>query len=231
MEIGALLYPRIDQADFTGPFEVLVRVPESRFHTIWKEAGPLRDHAGLILTAETTFAAAPPLDVLVVPGGSGVDALLEDEETLAFIRRQAAGARYVLSICTGALLCGAAGLLEGKRATTHWTALELLPLFGATAVRKRVVEDGRLITAAGVTSGIDGALRLFSLVRGREAAERVQLAIEYEPAPPFASGSPQSAPPEVLEAVQRFYQPRMDARRALVERIAAGRRAARAAGL
>ncbi len=226
MEIGAVVFPQVDQADFTGPFEVLARLPGARFHVIWKQAGPLRDHAGLILTPEMTFDAAPQLDVLVVPGGSGVDALLEDAETLAFLRRQFEGARCVLSVCTGALLCGAAGLLEGKRATTHWTAMDLLGWFGAQAVDQRVVEDGRLVSAAGVTSGIDGALHVAALLAGREAAERIQLAIEYAPEPPFASGSPRTAPPQVLAAVERGYQPRRDARLALVQRIAAARRPA-----
>ncbi len=231
MEIGALVYPRMDQADFTGPFEVLAQLPDCRFHVIWKQSAPLRDQAGLILTPETTFESAPQLDVLVVPGGPGVDALLEDRETLAFVQRQFQGARYLLSVCTGALLCGAAGLLEGKRATTHWTALDLLPRFGATAVDQRVVDDGRLVTAAGVTSGIDGALRVAALVAGAETAQRIQLAIQYAPEPPFQSGSPGTAPPQVLAAVERWYQSRREARRALVERIVAARNQARNSAL
>jgi cyclohexyl-isocyanide hydratase len=201
LTIGGLIYPDMDQCDFTGPFEALARVPNSHFVTIWKDKNPVRDLAGMLLLADTTIAEAPPLDVLLVPGGYGQQALMHDEVVLSFIRKQAAGAKYVFSVCTGALLCGAAGLLQGKRATTHWTAMEVLPYFGATPSNERVVIDGKLISAGGVTSGIDGSLVLVSLLRGESIAQELQLYMAYDPHPPFQAGSPASAPAPILNAV------------------------------
>jgi cyclohexyl-isocyanide hydratase len=218
LTIGGLIYPNMDQCDFTGPFEALARVPNSRFLTIWKDKNPVRDLAGMQLLADTTIADAPQLDVLLVPGGHGQEALMHDEEVLSFIRKQAAGARFVFSVCTGALLCGAAGLLQGKRATTHWTAMEVLPYFGATPCDERVVIDGKLITAGGVTSGIDGSLIVVSLLRGETVAQQLQLYMAYDPHPPFQSGSPASAPASILRAVTQQAKPiteqRLDTARA-----------------
>lgn len=202
LQIGAVVFPGMDQIDFTGPFEILSRVPDSTFHVIGKDSAPVRDVRGLLLTPETTFDRAPSLDVLVVPGGYGQEKLMDDDAVLDFIRRQAAGAQYVFSVCTGALVCGAAGLLQGKRATTHWRSFHLLPFFGAIPAKQRVVIDGNLITAAGVTAGIDGALRVAALLRGDRAAEEIQLYVEYAPDPPFSSGTPESAPPEVVANVE-----------------------------
>lgn len=201
LTIGGLIYPNMDQCDFTGPFEALARVPNSRFVTIWKDKNPVRDLAGMLLMADTTIAEAPQLDLLLVPGGHGQEALMHDEAVLSFIRKQAAGARFVFSVCTGALLCGAAGLLQGKRATTHWTAMEVLPYFGAIPSDERVVIDGKLISAGGVTSGIDGSLVVVSLLRGESAAQALQLYMAYDPHPPFQAGSPASAPASILSAV------------------------------
>jgi cyclohexyl-isocyanide hydratase len=173
--IGGFIFDDMDQADLTGPFEVLSRVPNSTFHVIARTKGPIRDVRGLVLTPTLNFSESPQLVVLLVPGGSGVNALMEDDEVLSFLRRQAANSRVVLSGCTGALLCGAAGLLVGKRATTHWASQNLLPLFGALPVDARVVEDGSLVCAAGVTSGIDAALRVAAILRGDEVAKRIQL--------------------------------------------------------
>src|ERR1035441_10008881 len=197
IEIGAIVFPRMDQMDFTGPFEVLSRIPGARFHVLWKDKAPARDIRGLILTPETTCAEAPQLDVLVVPGGWGQEQLMDDETVLSFIREQSAHATYVFSVCTGALICGAAGLLKGVRATTHWAAFHLLEYFGAIPTDERIVVDSRsrerkgavIVSAAGVTAGIDGALRLASRLRGDLVAQQIQLAIEYAPEPPFASGS------------------------------------------
>lgn len=201
LTIGGLIYPNMDQCDFTGPFEALARVPNSRFLTIWKDKNPVRDFAGMMLLADTTIAEAPQLDVLLVPGGYGQEPLMHDETVISFIQKQATGARYVFSVCTGALLCGAAGLLQGKRATTHWTAMRVLPYFGATPTDERVVVDGKLITAGGVTSGIDGSLVIVSLLRGESVAQELQLYMAYDPHPPFQAGSPASAPDLVLKAV------------------------------
>ena len=207
LTIGGLIYPNLDQCDFTGPFEALARVPNSHFVTIWKDKNPVRDLAGMLLMADTTIAEAPQLDVLLVPGGHGQEALMHDEAVLAFIRKQAAGARLVFSVCTGALLCGAAGLLQGKRATTHWTAMEVLPYFGAIPSDERVVVDGKLVSAGGVTSGIDGSLVIVSLLRGESVAQEVQLYMAYDPHPPFQAGSPVSAPAAILSAVTQRAKP------------------------
>ena len=221
MNIGIIIFPRMDQIDFTGPFEVLSRVPGAAVQVLWKEKTPVRDIKGLILTPERTLAEAPPLDVLVVPGGPGQEALMEDEAVLSFIRDRAAKARYVYSVCTGALICGAAGLLKGVRSTTHWASFDLLKYFGAIPVDERVVLDGKHLSAAGVTAGIDGALRLAALLRGDRAAQEIQLGIEYAPEPPFDSGTPKTAPPEVLESSRAAVRPLTKAREATARRIAA----------
>lgn len=202
LHIGAFIFPRMDQIDFTGPFEVLSRVPNSTFHVIGRDRAPVRDIKGLILTPEKTFSEVPQLDVLVVPGGYGQQDLMDDEVVLSFLRNQAAGAEYVFSVCTGALICGAAGLLKHVRSTTHWASFDLLPYFGAIPVDSRVVVDGKHISAAGVTAGIDGALTVASLLRGDAAAQQIQLSIEYAPDPPFHSGTPKTAPPDVLKAAR-----------------------------
>jgi cyclohexyl-isocyanide hydratase len=220
LDIGAIIYPRMDQLDFTGPFEVLSRLPGATFHVLWKEKAPIRDMKGLILTPEKTLAEAPSLDVLVVPGGRGQEQLMDDEVVLSFIRKQSANAKFVLSVCTGALLCGAAGLLQGKRATTHWAAFHLLEHFGAIPVAERVVVDGKLVIASGVTSGIDGALRVAALLSGDRVAQEIQLGMEYAPEPPFTSGTPATAPPEVLRAAQEDFRAIAEARLVTARRIA-----------
>lgn len=219
LNIGAIIFPRIDQMDFTGPFEVLSRIPDSAIHILWKEKTPVQDANGLILTPTATFDQAPRLDVLHVPGGIGQQGLMEDGVVLSFIREQAAQAQYVLSVCTGALVCGAAGLLKGKRATTHWSARHLLEYFGAIPVDKRVVVDGRIITTAGVSARIDGALRLAALLAGDRIAQQIQLSMEYAPEPPFQSGTPKIAPPEVLEACRAAARQITAARLATAQRL------------
>jgi cyclohexyl-isocyanide hydratase len=201
LTIGALIFSDMDQCDFTGPFEALSRVPNSTFLTIAKDTGPVRDLRGLRILPDLSLADAPQLDVLLVPGGHGQEALMHDEVILGFIRKQASQARYVFSVCTGALLCGAAGLLEGKRATTHWTAMDVLPYYGATPVNERVVVDGTMISAGGVTAGIDGSLLVVSMLRGITAAEELQLYMAYDPQTPFTAGSPATAPAHVVSAV------------------------------
>ena len=218
--IGSLLFDGLDQIDLTGPFEVLSRVPGAELRLVAKSAAPVRDVRGLRLTPDSTLAEAPQLDVLHVPGGFGQEALMDDVETLDWIARQAAGARYVFSVCTGALICGAAGLLKGKRATTHWSAHHLLPSFGAIAVDERVVIDGKLVSTAGVTAGIDGALRLAALLRGDDAARTIQLYMEYAPEPPFDSGTPERAPAAVLDAARETFADMTRRREATARRVA-----------
>jgi cyclohexyl-isocyanide hydratase len=203
LQIGSLLFEGLDQIDLTGPFEVLSRIPNSTYRIYAKTADPIRDLKGLRLTPDARLADAPPLDVLHVPGGIGQEALMEDEEVLGWIRRQAAGACSIFSVCTGALICGAAGLLRGRRATTHWASFHLLPYFGAIPVNRRVVVDGSCIFAAGVTAGIDGALQLAAELRGDDAARAIQLYMAYAPEPPFDAGTPETAPPLILEQARR----------------------------
>jgi cyclohexyl-isocyanide hydratase len=221
LHIGMLIYPRVDQIDFTGPFEVFSSLPNATVHVLWKDKTPLRDIRGLVLTPQTALHEAPALDVLHVPGGYGQQALMADDAVLSFIRRQMESGRYVFSVCTGALLCGAAGILIGRLATTHWTVVDLLPYFGATYGNARVVVDGNLVSSAGVTAGIDGALTMAALLRGQETAEKIQLAMEYAPQPPFQSGTPETAPPGVLEAVVAQGLKMKDARLATARQVAA----------
>jgi cyclohexyl-isocyanide hydratase len=214
LQIGSLLFEGLDQIDLTGPFEVFSRIPNSTYRIFAKTAAPTRDMRGLRLTE------APQLDLLHVPGGFGQEALMEDEDVLAWIRDEADGVRCLFSVCTGALICGASGLLKGRRATTHWASMHLLPLFGAIPVNERVVADGKFVFAAGVTAGIDGALRVAADLRGVEVAQAIQLSIAYAPEPPFSSGTPESAPPAVLERVQRSYRAVTEQREETARRVA-----------
>ncbi|WP_316398836.1 DJ-1/PfpI family protein [Bradyrhizobium sp. 33ap4] len=221
LRIGSLLFEGVDQIDLTGPFEVLSRIPNSTYRIYGKTAEPVRDIKGLRLTPDATLADAPPLDVLHVPGGFGQQALMEDTEVLGWINRQAAGACRIFSVCTGALICGAAGLLKGRRATTHWASFHLLPLFGATPVNQRVVVDGSFVFAAGVTAGIDGALRLAAELRGDDAARAIQLYMVYAPEPPFDSGTPETAPPEILQQSRQAVRAITEQREETARRVAA----------
>jgi cyclohexyl-isocyanide hydratase len=219
--IGSLMFEGMDQIDLTGPFEVLSRVPNSTYRIYAKTNSPVRDLNGLRLIADATLAEAPPLDVLHVPGGPGQEALMEDPEVITWIQRQAAGARCIFSVCTGALLCGAAGLLKGRRATTHWSSLHLLPFFGAIPVNERVVVDANYIFAAGVTAGIDGALRLAVELRGDEVAQAIQLDMVYAPEPPFNCGTPERAPQAILKRARQSYREITARREETARRIAA----------
>ncbi|MGD1036278.1 MAG: DJ-1/PfpI family protein [Roseiarcus sp.] len=202
IEIGLLVFPRVQQLDLTGPYEVFASWPQARVHLVGKSRESVTSSTGLTLTPTTTYADCPQLGVICVPGGVGVNALMSDEETLSFIRAQAKGARFVTSVCTGALVLGAAGLLRGKRATTHWASRDLLAAFGAHAVEARVVRDGDLVTGGGVTAGIDFALTLIGELASRDVAETIQLNLEYAPRPPFAAGSPETARPEIVARVR-----------------------------
>ena len=221
LQIGSLLFDGIDQIDVTGPYEVFSRLPNSTHRLFATTTSPVRDMHGLRLMADAILADAPPLDLLHIPGGPGQEALMENEEVLNWIRQQAAGARCIFSVCTGALICGAAGLIKGRRATTHWSAFDLLPLFGAIPVNERVVVDDNWVFAAGVTAGIDGALRIAADLRGEKVAQLIQLGIAYAPEPPFQSGTPESAPPDVLAEAKNGGQALATRRLETARRVAA----------
>ncbi len=202
MDVVMLLYPRFQQLDLTGAFEVLARFQELKIHLVWKTRDPVRDVNGLRLLPTCTFEDCPKAGILFVPGGPGQISLMEDAEVLAFLQGQAEGADYVTSVCTGSLVLAAAGLLTGYRATCHWLSLDQLGIFGVMPVKERVVTDRNRMTGAGVTSGIDFALTLVASLFGEEHAKRAQLAMEYDPKPPFIGGSPRSAEPELVESVR-----------------------------
>jgi len=201
-EIGLLLFPDITQLDLTGPYEVFIKFPDAKVRLIWKSLDPVTAGGGMQILPDTSFTDCPQLDLVCVPGGTGMNPLLNDTETLDFIRSQALEARYVTSVCTGALVLGAAGLLEGKRATTHWMSHEMLSAFGAIPVNERYVIDGHIVTGGGVTAGIDFALAIAADLHGEEVARAIQLAIEYDPDPPFTSGSPANAGPALVETTR-----------------------------
>lgn len=202
MNIGMLLFPGLTQLDLTGPFEVFHRLPDAKVHLAWKDLQPVRADSGLGILPTTTLADCPPLDIVMVPGGFGQIALMQDTEVLDWLRVHGQRAKYVTSVCTGALLLGAAGLLDGYRATTHWAFTDLLAGFGATFTPGRVVTDRNRVTGGGVTAGIDFGLVIAAQVAGEQAAKAIQLGLEYNPAPPYASGHPDIAEPELVASVR-----------------------------
>jgi len=206
---GFLIFPNLTQLDVTGPLQVLYRLPGARTEIVAKTREPVPSDCGMSIVPTTTFADCPPLDLICVAGGFGVSAAIEDEATVAFVREQADGARYVTSVCTGAFVLGAAGLLQGKHATTHWAYHHLLPRVGAIPVHERVVRDGRIVTGGGVTAGIDFAFTVMSDIAGSSVAQAVQLALEYDPRPPFAAGSPTAASTETKGMADQRYAARL----------------------
>jgi cyclohexyl-isocyanide hydratase len=221
LQIGLVLFPRVTQLDFTGPLQVFSSVPGAQVHLIWKRIEPVASDGVMAITPTMTFADCPQLDVICVPGGGGTDDMVNDEEMLAFLRKQAEGAKYVTSVCTGSMVLGAAGLLRGYRATTHWSAMDFLPAFGAIATKTRVCVDRNRVTGGGVTAGIDFALTLVSHLVDRRTAEAIQLRLEYNPAPPFNSGSPDTAPPEILALMKERIAPAQIRRTEMINRAAA----------
>ncbi len=207
--IGFVIFPDLTQLDFTGPLQVLHRLPNCKTYIVAKTRDPVASDCGLGLVPTTTFADCPPLDLICVPGGFGVSGVIADAATIDFVRRQGARAKYVTSVCTGAFILGVAGLLKGRRATTHWAYTGLLPVVGATYQPARVVRDGNVFTGGGVTAGIDFALTVAAEVAGAEAAQRIQLSIEYDPAPPFTAGHPERAPAPVRDQLGTFFDKRL----------------------
>ncbi len=217
--IGMLIFPRLTQLDLTGPYEVLARLPNTRVHLLSKALAPVKTDRGMEIVPTITYADCPQLDVVMVPGGPGQQDLMEDAGVLDFLRRQASGAKYVTSVCTGSLVLGAAGLLRGKRATCHWAAIDHLKLLGAIPVSERVVTDGNIVTGAGVASGIDFALTLAATLEGEKVAREIQLQIEYDPAPPYDSGSPRTAAAETVEVLRTRGAGLNEQRREVAQRV------------
>jgi cyclohexyl-isocyanide hydratase len=204
--IGFVIFPDLTQLDFTGPLQVLSRLPQSATHIVAKSAAPVPSDCGLGLVPTHTFANCPPLDLICIPGGSeGVAGIINDRETIEFVRHKASTAKYITSVCTGAFVLGMAGFLKGRRATTHWAYTDLLPLVGATYEKARVVKDGNVITGGGVTAGIDFALSVIAEIAGETTARRIQLGVEYDPSPPFDSGHPDKAPALKAELMSARY--------------------------
>jgi len=221
LSIAFVLFPQVTQLDLTGPLQVLSSVPGATLHLVWKRIEPVPTDSVLTLLPTTTFADCPQCDVICVPGGFGVDAIVTDEEVLAFLRQQAEGAKFVTSVCTGSLALGAAGLLDGYRAATHWSARDCLAPFGAILSTERVCIDRNRVTGGGVTAGIDFALTLVSILVDRPTAEAIQLRLEYNPAPPFDAGSPDSAPADVVARMLERIAPSQQRRRDAVALAAA----------
>src|ERR1700732_968714 len=220
LQIGLVVFPKVTQLDMTGPLQVFSSVPGAKVHLIWKRIEPVASDTPLLLTPTTTFADCPQLDVICVPGGIGTDDMVNDEEMLDFLRAQAVAAKYITSVCTGSLVLRAAGRLQGYRATTHWTAMEFLASFGATPTKVRVCVDRNRVTGGGVTAGIDFALTLVSMLVDQKAAEAIQLRLEYNPAPPFNSGSPDTAPPQLVAMFKEKIAPSRQRRREAIGRAA-----------
>ena len=203
MQIAIPVFDRLTALDAIGPYEVLSRLPGASVEFVAAAAGPVRTDSGMLgLTADRSYDDVPAPDVLVFPGGFGTRALMRDERTLEWVRGVHSTSSYTCSVCTGALVLAAAGVLDGLEATTHWRSLDVLASFGAVPVSRRVVEQGKVITAAGVSAGIDMALLLAARIAGDVVAQAIQLGIEYDPQPPFDSGSPAKASAEVHELVR-----------------------------
>jgi cyclohexyl-isocyanide hydratase len=221
LQIGFLIFPEMMPLDMVGPYEVFGKMPDTELHLVWKSLPPVTVAGGMQVLPSTTFWQCPALDLICVPGGSGMNPLLNDMETLEFVRRQAKNARYITSVCTGSLVLGAAGLLKDKRAASHWMSREMLAQFGAIPVANRVVIDGNVITGGGVTAGIDFGITVAAELFGPEIAKTIQLAIEYDPAPPFATGSPEGAGEAIVASARASAAKRQAERQVAVERAAA----------
>ncbi len=206
LRIAFLLFPNVTQLDLSGPAQILSRLGEAQVDLVWKTRDPVPTDAGFSILPTAIFAEVPYADILCVPGGFGLNDVIADDEAMAWVGAVGAGATWVTSVCTGSLILGAAGLLDGYRAGCHWAQRDMLPLFGAIPVDARTVVDRNRVTGGGVTAGIDFALTLIALIRGEAHARMVQLALEYDPQPPFDSGSPAQAGPEIVAAYQRRVQ-------------------------
>jgi cyclohexyl-isocyanide hydratase len=216
--IGMVLFDQMTNLDLVGPLDMFGRVPQVRVHLLAKTLDPVTTDTGMQVLPQARLAAAPRLDMLFVPGGTGTTQAMEDPVLLDWLRRRAPQAQWITSVCTGALVLGAAGLLHGYKAATHWTVMDLLPLLGAEPVAERVVIDRNCVTGGGVTAGIDFALTVIARLWGEEQAQLIQLMNEYDPAPPFKAGSPETAPRSVVAEYRKKSTQMSAARRLAAER-------------
>ncbi|MBC9934838.1 DJ-1/PfpI family protein [Chitinophaga qingshengii] len=219
LKIGMLLFPDMTILDFTGPYDVFVKARCFDVVLLGETTSPFKVEGGLTVQPSVALADSPQLDILFVPGGKGINPLLTNRTVLDFLRKQALGAKYITSVCTGALVLAAAGLLQGYKATTHWRSLELLRMLGVDVVEERVVRDRNRITGGGVTAGIDFALTLTAMIGGEEQARIVQLQLEYNPAPPFRAGSPHTAGTPVLQATRELTKQMLETRRNIIREL------------
>jgi cyclohexyl-isocyanide hydratase len=220
-QIGILIFPQMTQLDMTGPFEVFARIPNTKVHVIWKNTEPVLTETALKILPTVSMQECPDLDLICIPGGPGQVDLMEDDEVIDFVRRQGKNARYVTSVCTGALVLGAAGLLDGYKATTHWASMDNLPLFGATPVTTRVCIDRNRITGGGISAGLDFGLTLAGILTDDETAAGIELSLEYTPQPPYGAGSPDTAPKNVVDKISATIAPLLARRKAASMRAAA----------
>ncbi|MCD6076023.1 MAG: putative transcription regulator protein ThiJ/PfpI [Rhodospirillales bacterium] len=218
LRVGMVLFPNLTSLDLIGPHDVL-NTPRCKIDLLWHRIEPVPVQGSFSILPTATFADYDPPDILFVPGGPGQLPAMDDEALIAFVAKAAKTAKYITSVCTGSLILGAAGLLKGKRATSHWASLDQLKLLGAIPVAERVVEDGNVITGAGVTSGIDFALVLTARIWGEAAAKAIQLALEYDPQPPFAAGSVKTADPATIATMRERMGPLLEKRVATATRI------------
>lgn len=219
MQISFLIFPRVTQLDFTGPLQFLARMPGADIAIVAKSLDLVPTDSVLKLAPTHSFETAPKADLLCIPGGHGIPDLIRDQESVDWIRQTGSAADYITSVCTGAFALGAAGFLQGKKATTHWAYTSLLPLFGATHVDERVVRDGHLFTGGGVTAGIDFALTIIRDISGREVADALQLALEYNPQPPVNCGHPSFASETLMTRMNKIYDPAVEGVRAAIEAV------------
>jgi len=220
ISVAFLVFPNVTQLDLTGPAQVLSRLGNVTLNLVWKDKHPVPTDAGFALLPTATFDEVAAADILCVPGGLGTLELMQDADVLDWLRKIAGTADWVTSVCTGSLVLGAAGLLKGYKSACHWASIDQLAYFGATPVRERIVEDRNRFSGGGVTSGIDFALALAARIRGESFARFIQLAIEYDPHPPFDSGSPDKVSPEILERYYKMVEAAIPDREAKVKAIA-----------
>lgn len=219
-QVGMIIFPGMTNLDFVGPLEVLARMPNTEVHILAKDLSAIETDLGYSVSPTMKIGQEPPLDLIFIGGGAGINALLEDEFMLAYLEEVGQHVQWVTSVCTGALVLGAAGLLKGYKATTHWTAMDVLPLLGAEPVYRRVVVDRNRVTGGGVTAGIDFGLTIAALLHGNAIAQSLQLGMEYNPEPPFQAGSPAIAPPEITSRIREAMSGVTAKRMSLAEAVA-----------